>query len=83
MNWNVTIANAAQKELKRIQLQDAQKIMEVIESMSEDPFFGDVKKFSDKTWRWRVGSYRIFYNIHSDIRLVYIFSVERRTSKTY
>jgi len=52
--------------------------------MVEDPFMGDILKMAGKdSWRRRVGSYRIFYNIHRDLKLIYIFEITRRTSKTY
>ncbi len=84
MNWNVTIAKAAQKELKRIQQQDAKRLAEAISFMSVDPFLGDIQKMPEKgIWRRRVGSSRIFYKLFSDSHLIYIFEITRRTSKTY
>ena len=53
--------------------------------MSDDPFFGDIVKLGGegKLWRRRVGSYRIFYELMFEKRIVIIHQVERRSSKTY
>lgn len=84
MSWNVTIASTAQKELKRIPWKDAERIIQGVGLMWEDPFWGDIQKLAGKDiWRRRVGSYRIFYKIFQDLKMVYIFEITRRTSKTY
>ena len=84
MNWHVTVAISAQKELKRIPRQDEKKIAGIISSMSDDPFFGDIQHMPEKNvWRRRVGSYRIFYKIYKDLRMVYVFEITRRASNTY
>ncbi|MBI2024454.1 type II toxin-antitoxin system RelE/ParE family toxin [Candidatus Giovannonibacteria bacterium] len=53
--------------------------------MPMDPFFGDIQKMKGEknTWRRRIGSYRLFYKIYSDKKIILVFRLERRTSKTY
>ena len=85
MNWQISIASAAQKQLKKINWQDAQKIEKVIDGMVCNPFVGDIQKMVGKedVWRRRVGSYRIFYKVNNDLLIIYILEIKRRTSNTY
>ena len=85
MNWQISIASAAQKQLKKINWQDAQKIEKVIDGMVGNPFVGDIQKMVGKedVWRRRVGSYRIFYKVNNDLLIIYILEIKRRTSNTY
>jgi mRNA interferase RelE/StbE len=73
------------KFLKKISGQDARRILFVIEHLTEDPFFGDIKKMKgeENVWRRRVGSYRISYELVFAERVLHVFGVERRTSTTY
>ena len=50
-----------------------------------DPYFGDIKKMKgeENTWRRRTGAYRIFYKLRIAEKIILVFRVERRTSKTY
>jgi len=50
-----------------------------------NPFLGDIEKIKgeENIWRRRVGAYRIFCEIVSQDRIIYVFRVERRTSSTY
>ena len=40
-------------------------------------------KAEEDSWRRRVGSYRVFYEIISVENLIYVYEVKRRTSNTY
>lgn len=64
---------------------DRNKIMNTIEKLSLNPFYGDIEKMKgeENSWRRRTGSYRIFYEIIDTDRTVYVYSIKRRASKTY
>jgi len=51
--------------------------------MAVDPFRGDIKRLHPAGWRKRVGSYRIFYDLQIEERLVVVTSVRRHTTTTY
>lgn len=57
--------------------------MQAINAMAEDPFAGDIKKLGAGEYRRRIGSYRIFFDIRREDRVVSVTRVERRTSTTY
>jgi len=85
MNWDLIIDATVRKQLKRIPRHEAMRIADAIKEMSVNPYAGDVEKMESEqgVWRRRVGSYRIFYEIITEKKLVYIFNIKRRTSKTY
>lgn len=85
MKWRVSIRDKARKILKRIPAPDWQRIDGVLGQLAENPFSGDAEKMKgeENSWRRRVGAYRIFYEIRTGERIVFVFRIERRTSKTY
>ncbi|MBI1957125.1 MAG: type II toxin-antitoxin system RelE/ParE family toxin [Candidatus Niyogibacteria bacterium] len=83
MNWKVRLARPAEKNLKRIPRGYRALIMREIDELGVFPFGGDVQKLGPQTWRRRVASYRIFYDVYYDQRIIVITAVTRRTSSTY
>ncbi len=84
-NWILQIDPSLIKSLKRLPQKDGRRILSVIESLSSDPFAGDIQKMKgeDNVWRRRIGSYRIFYEVVLKKKIVHVYHVERRTSTTY
>lgn len=85
MNWQVHVREKARKFLKKLPNHDAIKIEEVIQEIGYDPLGGDIRKLTGEgnVWRRRVGSYRIFFEILDQQKVVYIYQIKRRTSTTY
>lgn len=54
--------------------------------LKENPFYGkNIKKlinYNPPTWRYRIGDYRLFYEIDQKEKIVYILTIEIR-SKAY
>ncbi len=84
-NWDLHIDSSVFKILKRMPRRDAEVILRVIRLLPINPYFGDIQKMKgeDNAWRRRAGSYRIFYKIKISEKVILIFHLERRTSKTY
>ena len=84
-NWRIEVRGKIYKDTEKFPQKDRIRILQVFEAISLNPFSGDVEKMKgeENVWRRRVGVYRIFYEILSKDRVIYIFRVERRTSKTY
>lgn len=84
-NWDLQIDPSVFKVLRKISKQDAVAILEVINLLPVDPYFGDIQKMKGEqsAWRRRVGAYRIFYKIKILEKIILVFNLERRTSKTY
>ena len=52
--------------------------------MRHDPFQGDVKRLHGQpTFRRRVGSWRLFFDLYPERFLVDVVAIERRTTTTY
>ena len=86
IGWQLKIRNRVLKDTARFPKKDQEKIAEILEKeIILNPYFGDIEKMKgeDNSWRRRIGSYRIFYEIISQEKIVYVFQIERRTSKTY
>lgn len=85
MKWEFKIAKKAGKQTKKFPKNDLRRISESIEELGEDPYNGDIQKMSgeENVWRKRVGNYRILYEIIFEEKIIFIFSVERRTTTTY
>ena len=84
-NWVLQVDSVIYKFLKKIPRHNAERLLAVVKELSADPFSGDIKKMSgeDNVWRKRVGAYRIRYELIKEEKIIYVFQIERRTSKTY
>lgn len=84
-NWRLIIDHAVEKQIKKISRNEQEKINEAIVEFTTGPYTGDIEKMKGEknVWRRRVGSYRIFYEILSKERAVYVYEVKRRTSNIY
>ena len=83
--WRVAVEPPVRKMLKRLSKEDHVRVISAIQSLIIDPYGGDLQKLNgtEDSWRRRVGSYRIFFEISQSERRVDIFKIERRGSKTY
>ena len=54
----------------------------VYPQLRKTPFYGlNIKKlraYSPETWRYRIGKYRVFFQIENSDRIVFILTVEKR-----
>jgi len=84
-DWTLKVNERVYKTLTRFSQKDRVKLARVIEELPFDPYQGDIEKMEgeEKSWRRRIGAFRIFYEIISQEKVIYVFRVERRTSKTY
>ena len=85
VNWRLEIESQVYKNLKKLPKSNIQRILTTIEKLPENPYAGDIQKMAGETnvWRRRVGEYRVFYEILTEEKIIHVFHVERRTSKTY
>ena len=86
VNWQLKIRDRIWKDVAKFSEKDRERITKVIEKeIILNPYSGDIEKMKgeENSWRRRAGVYRIFYEIITQEKVIYIFRVERRTSKTY
>jgi mRNA interferase RelE/StbE len=84
-NWELRVSKDASKALSKIPKDHAEKILEVVETLVINPFFGDIKKIrgEEQTWRRRVGEYRVLFKIYQNEKIIFVFSIKRRNENTY
>ena len=85
MNWEIKVAKRVSKEIKRIPVKDAKRLLFVLEQFAENPYKGDIEKIKgeDNIWRRRVGNYRILYQVISEQKYIEVFDIRKRTTTTY
>lgn len=84
--YQVTFSNTALKSLKKFPLVDQVRIKKVYKKLEQEPFSLDIKKLgppNPTNYRIRTGSYRIFLNINTTLKVILIVDIERRTTQTY
>ena len=84
-NWDLEVDPSIFRELRKIPRHQAEAILKVIKLLPTNPYFGDIRKMKgeENTWRRRVNAYRIFYKIKVQEKIILVFRLERRASKTY
>jgi len=85
INWDLPVDPRVFKTIKKVPQHDAEVILSVIRALPANPYFGDIQKMKgeENIWRRRVGVYRIFYKIKGAEKIILVFHLERRVSKTY
>ncbi len=85
MLWRLRILRRAEKSLAKLPTKDQRLILEVLDEMRTDPFTGDIARLRGQrsTWRRRVGSYRLFFDVDPFLIVIDVVAIVRRTSTTY
>ena len=85
MPYRVELAPAAQRDLRRLPRDIQVRVATSIQALSDNPRPAGVRKLrgEERTWRIRVGPYRVVYDIHEDRALVVILKIARRSETTY
>jgi mRNA interferase RelE/StbE len=79
MTYAVEFTKSAQKELNKLNPQTRLRLLKAINKLSSNPRIGDVRPMvGSKSWRLRVGDYRIIYNILDKKLVVLIIKVGHR-----
>ena len=57
-----------------------QKLKDIVTQLQRNPFSYPYKKLrgEQRTYRIRLGRYRILYEVHPDTKIIYILKVEER-----
>ena len=85
MPYRVELAPAAQRDLRRLPPWVQARLAAPIQALGQTPRPPGVRKLQgqDRTWRIRIGPYRVVYDIHDDQQLVVVLKVDRRRESTY
>jgi mRNA interferase RelE/StbE len=79
-SYKIKWKKSAYKELRNIRREYIPKIIHSVEKLRLNPFPSGVKKLScsEKTYRLRVGDYRIIYEIERNSLIILIIRVKHR-----
>ncbi|MDP6514289.1 MAG: type II toxin-antitoxin system RelE/ParE family toxin [SAR202 cluster bacterium] len=85
MSYEIEFTPAAERNLRRIPRQSLGRIERAIQALAQEPRPSQVRKISgyDKSWRIRVGQFRVVYNIYDDKLLIVVVRIARRQENTY
>lgn len=78
-NYEVEFTKSAQKELKKLPPQISFHIAVAVNKLAKDPRKGKVRPMVGvKSWRLKVGDYRVVYDIHDKKLVILIIRVRHR-----
>ncbi len=78
--FKIDSKGSLEHDLRKIDKQFIPKILEAIESLSEDPFPVQSRKMkgSESSYRLRVGDYRVIYQVDTKNKVVIIYHARHR-----
>jgi len=78
-NYKILVDNRVIKELSKIPANDAKRIIQTIESLSENPRPQKaIKLINQPGWRIRKGVYRILYEIDDNKKIITVYRAGHR-----
>jgi len=79
MNYNLILSHKFDKEFSRLEKKLQDRVVEGLKEIKENPYEGKPLKGKFKEMlSWRVGKYRILYQILGDKLLIIVINVEHR-----
>lgn len=79
MSYEVILPKSVQKQLDRLPAEIADRVLDRLASLENNPRPADVKKLKGRpAWRIRVGDYRAIYEINDRSHQVVIVTVAHR-----
>ena len=76
--YEVIITSSAQKEIRKLQKIEVQRIISTIQLLSNEPRPSGCKKLTSTQNIYRIGNYRVLYSIDDVIRIVEVSGVRHR-----
>jgi mRNA-degrading endonuclease RelE of RelBE toxin-antitoxin system len=86
MSWDFLLSNDAARSLRRMGARDRDRINRALNEMKGEPLSGDVVPLRGPyqgSFRRRVGSWRIFFSLDVEQKVIEVQDIRRRTSTTY
>ena len=78
-NYKIEIKKSAAKEISKLPKESIKRIINKIQTLSDDPRPNGCKKLSgDEKYRIRIGVYRVLYSIMDEKLIIYIVKVGHR-----
>ena len=76
--YNLEIVRSAQKDIRRLDRSVRVRVIDAIELLVADPYRQGVRQLDSGIFRYRVGHYRIIYDVDNDTVTVRVVRVRHR-----
>lgn len=78
--FQVKIVGAAGRQLRKLSKENQRRVLDGIEKLSQNPRPRGYKPLQgeENLFRLRIGDYRVIYEIHTDILIVFVLRVAHR-----
>jgi len=79
MKYNILLSHKFDKDFSRLERALQDRVVDGLRELKENPHAGKQLRGKIKElWSWRIGKYRILYQIQEDKLLVFVISVRHR-----
>ncbi len=80
VSYEIQWKHSAEKELRGIDRQYIPRLLEAVESLSNNPFPSQHRKLhgSESSFRIRIGDYRVIYQVDLEKKIIVIYHVRHR-----
>jgi mRNA interferase RelE/StbE len=79
MSYQVILPKSVQKELNRLPADIAERILEALSDLKEQPRPPGCKKLrGENAWRIRIGNYRVIYEIRDKVLQIIVVTIGHR-----
>jgi mRNA interferase RelE/StbE len=79
-SYRIEFVGSAEKDLRRCNPALASNVLRRIEALQDDPTPRQSQKLrgTERTYRLRVGDYRVIYEVEPDIRVIVVYYIRHR-----
>ena len=78
--FSIQWRNSTKKDIRNLPRQEVARVVEAVSQLADDPLPHGSQKLSgsERTYRIRVGDYRIIYEVFSDLHVIEVQRVRHR-----
>jgi mRNA interferase RelE/StbE len=78
--YSIQWRSSTKKDLRRLAREEVVRVIEAVEKLAEEPFPHGSQKLAgaERTYRIRIGDYRVIYEVETETRTVEIERVRHR-----
>jgi len=79
IDWDLTISNPAERYLKRLYIENQERIIRALKLLLADRTLVDIKPLKGRNdWRLRVGDYRVIFIIDNENKVYFVTKIGPR-----
>lgn len=78
MNYNLSFSNKVSRIIKKLPKTVSDVLYDGLKKIAADPHIGEKLSGVKGVWRYRIGDYRVLYEIHDRQLLIYVINFGHR-----